>query len=201
MAYSKNYAEQIAQDVKSLKSYVFTVGRSNGPQGLKDVEIAKAWEQLDEKVANARAEYTAFRNEHIAEVKKAAAINFRNISSGDYAKAKAAGSTFSLDLLSASDAAAQNVILAKLADVVKLLSDNEKAAFGKQIIEINDLLIDKAASRTALLSVINEVKNVDNPYEATLVEAEAMPEVIGEEYDTAKAEYEASLEPEEEPAE
>lgn len=201
MAYSKHYAEQIAQDVKTLKTYVFTVKQSNGTQGLKDAEIAKAWEQLDEKVANTRAEYTAYRNEHIAEVKKAAAINYRNITSGDYARAKAAGSTFSLDLLSATDAAAQNAVLAELKDFIKLLSDNEKAAFGEQIIEINDLLIDKGASKTALQSVINEVKNVDNPYEAALVEAEAMPETIGEEYVEAKAEYEASLKPEEEPAE
>lgn len=193
MTYSQKYEDQIAQDLKSLKSYVFTVERSSGAQALKEVEIAKAWDQLNEKVASTRAEYATFRDNHIADAKKQAAINFRNITSGDYARAKAAGSIYSLDLLAASDATAQNAILAELADFVKLLSDSEKSAFAKVILQIDDLLIDKAASRTALQSVISEVQNVDNPHEATLVEAEAMPVVIGVSYDTAKAEYEASL--------
>ena len=198
MTYSKDYAGQIAQDVKNHKVHVFHEEGSNGTQPLKDVQIAQAWEKLDQKVADTRAEYATFRENHIAETKKQAAINFRNITSADYGRAKAAGSNFTLDILSATDAAAQNVILAKLVDVVKLLTDNEKAAFGKVILDINDLLNDKAASRSALQSVINEVKNVDNPYEAVFTEAQALPTVIGEEYDAAKAEYEASLVPEEE---
>lgn len=193
MTYLQKYEEQITQDVKALKTYVFTVERSRGTQALKDAEIAKAWDRLDEKVARARAEYTDIRESRIAEAKKLAAINFHNITNGDHTRVKAAGSNFSLDILSAPDAAAQNVVLAKLADFIKLLTDTEKASFGKIIFQINDLLIDKAASKTALQAVIAEVKNVDNPHEATLAEFEALPTVIGADYDTAKAEYEASL--------
>lgn len=185
--------DRINGDVKNLKVNLFQIDRSGNTESRKNEMTASEWAKLDQKVADTRAEYAEFRTNEINSAKKAVALKIRSLTTADHTHAKSLATTVSVDLIAAADVAAQNAVLNELEGVLALLTDSEKVAFGKHVPGINDLLLDKAASKTALLGVINEHKNVSNPYEARLTEAEALPTVIGEEYDSLKADYEASL--------
>ncbi|MGE6487765.1 hypothetical protein [Paenisporosarcina sp. NPDC076898] len=185
--------DRINGDVKNLKVNLFQSDRSGSNESIKNAIIASEWAELDRKVADTRAEYAEFRTNEINSAKKASALNTHVLTTADHSHSKALATTVSLDLIAAADVETQNTVLNELEGVLALLTDPEKVAFGKHVPGIYDLLLDKAASKATLQGVINECKNIPNLHGARLAEAEALPAVIGDEYDTLKADYEASL--------
>lgn len=187
----KAYQEQIHGDIQRFKT---AANFATGTDEEIAQTIAEQFAILDNKVALTRGHYVEYRDQTIANATKNKALNGISIGLGNVHQADRTANKFNVELIGASDAAAQNVVLNELESVLKYFNDGDKAAFYQHIPKINDLLVDKAASKEALQSVIAEVKNYVNPHEVALEEAQALPTVIGEDFETIKANYEASLE-------
>lgn len=187
----QTYQSEINDDIKRFKT---AVRYAKGT----DEEIAEAvdmaWAVLDKRASEVRSKYTAFREETIAEARKQAAMNSIGFSVQESMKVENIASDVFVDLITANDATEQNAVLKKFEGTLKYFTDGHKLAFLPQLLTINGLLIDKAASKASLQAVINDVRNIAKPFDDALSEAQALPVTVGEEYDTLKAEREAELE-------
>ncbi|MCG7346383.1 hypothetical protein MHZ92_19955 [Sporosarcina sp. ACRSL] len=184
----QTYQTEIEGDIQRFKT---AVRFAQGSEEEIAEAVDRAWAVLNDRASEVRSKYAAFREETIAGARKQAALNPVSYEPWDRSTAKNNAHDVIVDLIAANDATEQNAVLKKLEDTLRYFSDGQKRAFRPQLIAINGLLIDKAASKASLKAVINEIKNVAKPYDDALAEAEALPTVIGEEYDTLKAEREA----------
>lgn len=187
------YKEQIEGDIQRFKTAETYAKRSNETDEAIAQTIAEAYAILDGQVELTRGHYAEYREKQIEEKKKSAAIYNLNLTAANIARAKVLADKYNVELIGATD---QNAVLNALTDVLKYFDDGDKVAFLSHIPMINAQLVDKASSKVALQGVIAEVKNYVNPHEVALAEAEALPEIIGEEFETIQVNYEASLETE-----
>lgn len=183
----QTYQTEIEGDIARFKT---AIAYAKGTEDEIAEAVDRAWSVLDERASDVRSRYSNFREETIAEARKQAAMNSIGYSVHESMKVESIASDVFVDLIAANDAAEQNAVFKKFEDTMKYFTDGHKLAFRPHLLTINGLLIDKAASKASLLAVINEVRNVAKPYDEALAEAEALPTVIGEEYDTLKAERE-----------
>lgn len=187
------YQEQIQGDINRFR----TAERfATGTDEAIAQTIAEAYAILDGQVALTRGHYAEYREKEIEQAKEYASLLTVFPGIGDSEQAERTAHKYNVDLIGANDAAAQNVVLNELVGVLKYFTEGAKVAFCQHIPKINDLLVDKITSKVALQGLIAEVKNYDNPYEVALTEAQALPTVIGEDFEMLKANYEVSLETE-----
>lgn len=187
------YQRQIQGDIQRFKT---AANFATGTDEEIAQTIAEAYAILEGRVALTRGHYAEYREKQIVDAKKWAALGGVSYSLGNVHQADRTANKFKVELIGANDAAAQNVVLNELEGALKYFDGGDKVAFYQHLPEISDLLVDKVASKAALQSAIAEVKNHIKPYDVALAEAQALPEVIGEEFETIKANYEASLESE-----
>lgn len=185
----QTFEEQINGDIQRYRTAVnFATGTDEEKAEKKAEEFAK----LESKVTSLRNEYEQYRQSEIerTEKEKKTFVGL-NVSYNDSYNAKYKADKFIVDLVEADDAQTQNSVLVALEDALKEFEPGAKVAFYEYIPEIHSMLVDKAASKSAMQAVITEVKNFENPLEVANEKAMNLPTVIGEEFDTIKAEYEA----------
>ena len=180
------FNEQIQGDIQRFKT---AVRFATGTDEEKAQANAESYAILDGQVALTRGHYAEYREKTIEEKKKSAAIFNLNLTGSNIARAKTLADKYFVELIGASDTASQNVVLNELVAALKYFEDGDKVAFFPHVSEISDQLFDKAASKEALKSVIAEVKNYVNPHEVALAEAQALPTVIGEEFENISKFY------------
>ncbi len=184
----QTFEKQINGDIQRYRT---AVNFATGTEEEKAAKQAEAFAELESKVTATREDYEQYRTGEIERTEKERHL-FRHpeLKHQDSKVAKSIADKFYVELIAAEDAQAQNNVLRELEDTLKYFEDGAKFAFYEHIPMINSLLVDKAASKGALQAVIAEMKDYVNPYEVWHKEAQELPTVIGEDFDTIKAELE-----------
>ena len=184
----QTFEEQINGDIQRYRT---AVNFATGTEEEKAAKQAEAFAELESKVTATREDYKQYRTSEIERTESAMKLKSLTPSFGESHQAKIIAEKFYVELIAADDAEAQNNVLGALEDTLKHFEDGAKVAFYEHLPMINSLLVDKAASKGALQAVIAEMKDYVNPYQVAHKEAQELPTVIGEDFDTIKAEYEA----------
>ena len=182
----KDFQEQINGDIARFKT---AVRYATGTDEEIATKNAQFFAILDGQVALTRGHYADYREKKIAQAKENATLLTASQELRDVGQAERTANKFIVELIAATDAQAQNVALNELENTLKYFTAGAKLAFYQHIPMINSLLVDKAASKSALQSVINEMKNYVNPFEVAYEEAKALPTVLGEEFEEIEAQY------------
>lgn len=183
----QTFEEQINGYIQRYRTDVYF---ATGTDEEKAVKQAEAFAVLESKVIPVRNEYEQYRTGEIERTESNMKLKSLTPSYGDSHQAKVTADKFYVELIAAGDAEAQNNVLGALEDTLKYFEDGAKVAFYEHIPMINSLLVDKSASKSALQAVIAEMKDYINPYEVAHKEAQELPTVIGEDFDTIKGELE-----------
>lgn len=182
----KDFQEQINGDIARFNTEVrFAKGTDEEIANKTVEEFAK----LSLNVSMTRGIYEDYRKKQIAQAKETAILASISPDNSDVSQAERTANKFIVELIAATDAQAQNVALNELENTLKYFTAGAKVAFYQHIPMINSLLVDKATSKSALQSVITEMKNYVNPFEVAYEEAKALPTIIGEEYEEIEAQY------------
>lgn len=170
--------EQKANELhEKYKSDVRQIKESDNPllqdEKVQAYELDKLEKEYREQSAAVEAEYIAWRDKQIEEAKVRAAQATINITDKDRLTAEQFATRARLTLETAQN---KSVALKQIADDIALLTDEQKTALQKEIIDVlasveNDYYIDKQL-------IISEVQDIRNSDLLSLKVAEQLPHTV-----------------------